>query len=1220
MPVELNLPKRREDHRLPSPAKPGVWSPVDELNDLADALAIEAATMELRDIKSVPHTWGHVILFENALYNPRHPGHEDAKGKWRALLTMVALREWPGFKVRTRDVDLSQVVGNDGRAGEAFVRLVRREKLESKIRAESTNEKNSSSAVAGATWDTIHLLYAKAKEEPEELLVGMLSPSTIVAPARDFAGDERLNQFWAKNGLHDPLTYGDKLIALSSDQLEVCRRFTSHLKDRLSRMALGANEAEHLAALLDSFAQDLQDKGARYHVEEWKGEDLGDLVNPSMGLYKAVNYGLKASGERSDVTDLRIGEIPFEDSVVKIVLADRRCADTLERKPEQVSLFGKHTLADLAEPNDGGPPLPIPEHLRREAAEKGILLLGPGDLLADRLTILGSFNAVEHPERFGDKLLPVKPAAFLLFDNLRKLGKSLILRGSESQPQVGLRVTVRSDRKEEMGSHEHIVWRLYGNAAAGAIENAYEPVALAAWPDFHIPPARGGDDRGGSEWKWNYLFAKSSGVTQSKGRSVRVTTGVSCAILRRDLLSAGRDDSSVADAYRKRLARWGSESGPWDREDREDRAWACGAEKDGGRRWFEWLRRMPDQEEKNRNEWILQRSDFAFEGALFRLPSTGGYVYAGLGILGRASEVRSLDPDAGEEAQISCDFGTSNTIVYCKQGNGSARPLFFEPRLRRFNQARDPKGSEEYTEFMPTKTVEQPFTTVMQHRNTGGGTNLGNEWDKWGKEPLWRDYAFFDPDVLSLTENLLGSPSPNLVFDLKWGTDPETRERMARYLHHVAILSLAEVLGGAGTVPRVKWHFSYPTSMPGLKDYRSVLASALGALGVLGNDVDFHTESHAALNYFKGVSLAQPRAILVLDIGGQSTDVALATRGEGGVRQEEYSLVWQDSFRLAGDDFMTQFLLYNRKFLEKLDIARLGRGGVFGDSEARKQFMSPQSDQQSSDRDRNVARAIINSAVFGAALDEKWSYVTGTDEMKRLKAGALVMMSGLCQFLGFQIEALCRNDEVKLAKNDLATIKLCFGGRGSTLFRKLAQTDEDSFARVTARLTNPEIDAVDAPRERVSVSYYFSQDMKHEAAKGMLAGKLTEEQQKSRGFDTDRAVGISARLNGKEVGATTFVKEVRETKRGEVESDVVEDEFFSFVESVGRQCGFKVDDDDVARATLAKDTIRTDGKKALLNILESKENSEAPFIVMLRKVIHLIYEGEFRIYWDAPGS
>ena len=60
----------------------------------------------------------------------------------------------------------------------------------------------------------------------------MLSPSTIVAPARDFTGDGRLGQPWARGGLRDPLlapatTPNDS--GLSPDELEVCRLFAKHL-------------------------------------------------------------------------------------------------------------------------------------------------------------------------------------------------------------------------------------------------------------------------------------------------------------------------------------------------------------------------------------------------------------------------------------------------------------------------------------------------------------------------------------------------------------------------------------------------------------------------------------------------------------------------------------------------------------------------------------------------------------------------------------------------------------------------------------------------------------------------------------------------------------------------------------------------------------------------------------------------------------------------------
>ena len=111
MPSELNLPRLRKDGRVRSPAKGGAWTRLDQLNELAAALEIEAGKMLLRDIKSVPHTWGHVIVFETALFNEHHPAHEDAKGQWRALLTMLALRNRPGYSVRTKSVSLGAAHG-----------------------------------------------------------------------------------------------------------------------------------------------------------------------------------------------------------------------------------------------------------------------------------------------------------------------------------------------------------------------------------------------------------------------------------------------------------------------------------------------------------------------------------------------------------------------------------------------------------------------------------------------------------------------------------------------------------------------------------------------------------------------------------------------------------------------------------------------------------------------------------------------------------------------------------------------------------------------------------------------------------------------------------------------------------------------------------------------------------------------------------------------------
>lgn len=1196
MPGELNLPKLRENHGINSPTKRGVWSSPPELRlkDLATDLAVEAAAMQLRNIKSVPHTWGHVIVFESALLDERHTAHEDAKGQWRGLLAMLALRDRPGFEVRAMATGLPSAAGEKGDA-QAFAQVVGREKLKPKIDAE-------------ATWDTVHLLYAQGEtsaSNPSQVLVGMLSPSTIVAPARDFTGKERLGQFWARSGLRDPLACDDEL---SPDDLEVCRLFATKLRGAIpeQKEPLDSEPANKLAGLLESFAADLQEAGAEYHIATWTEKVLGDLVprNPR-GLYQAVNSVWKDDGSAAEVTDLALGKISLdEETAVKLVLADRKCADTLNRRPEHVSLFGQRTLADLPEPADDGAPAPIPDYLQEEAVSNGILLLRPNDLLPDCLTTLEQFDTAAHPEPFRKKLLPVKPAALLLFRSLEELTRHLDLLGSASQPQVGLRV-ILTDRKRQR--HEHSVGRLYGDGASGALESAYAPTALAAWPDFRTAPLDGDDDREAGAWKLNYLYASTNLPGRRLGRSAIATTGVSRHILLRDLRRPVPGSGAVhVEHCRERLAAWGSEQGPWNG--------TSGAARDDGPTWFEWLR-MCNEGGQNPHEKSLQRSDTAFDAVLFRLPSGDRSVYAGLGILPPARDVQRQDEAAGGTAQVACDFGTSNTIVYCKRGESQAERLPFQPRLRRFNQYREGGQTsvdkeDEYTEFMPTGTVEQPFATIMQLRSADGVADLAAEWTRAGKPALWRDYAFFDPDVLHLTESLLsGKGSANLVFDLKWGTEPEARKRMARYLRHITMLSLAEVIGHRDLpAPRtVGWHFSYPISMPDADAYRNVIGSESLDERERADGVRFHTESHAALDYFRGVELAETQAVLVLDIGGGSTDIALETRKNGAV--------WQHSVHLAGDHLMTEFLLHNRAFLKDLDLARFGKGGVFGDMESLHAFMNPPSDQRPSKADRNAARAIINSPVFGNAFENEWVHIKETEAARRLKAGASVMMAGLCRFLGRQIEALLQRDSATLGDDDLTTIRLCFGGRGSTLFKRWE--NDAAFMGLTVRLTDyASATATDEVR-RERVMAYFSQDMKHEASKGMLAG-AGGEPAPFRFADGDlRVAGIGARLDqGAEVLATTLLEDLKGKQRGDAAPTAAWQEFAAFVESVGRQCGFGVSIKEVAR-----DAITTDGRQAFSNLLRDSGSIEPPFIAMLRTTLRLIYEGKWiAVHWDPSGG
>ncbi len=1152
--------------------------------------------MKLGGIKSVPHTWGHIIVFETALLDEHHPGHQDAKGQWRGLLAMLALRNRPGISITAHEVELRRPPGAQG-GTHRFTGLAEKEQPKRRIDG-------------NCTWDPVHLLYAETDGSPNEpgVLVGALSPSTIVAPARDFSGPASLGQFWARRGLRDPLADTPRSEELSPDELEVCRLFTLHVRDRVRSLESPENldAANAIVGLLDEFAKNLQERGAANAIASWTEKALGDLVarDPG-GLYGAVNSVWVEKG-KPDVTDLLLCTVDIDRKTsLKVVLADPRCVQTLGKRPQHISLFGSRTLADLPIPAQDGAPVQIPERLREEAAANNILLLGPEDLLADRLTMLEGFRTDAHPEDFREHLLPVRAAALLLYSNIDQLKESVDLLGSASRPRAGLRVTL-TDRQGR--THNHLVVRDY---QADAVEPANPPEALAAWPDFRFSRAVEPDDAVG--WKWNYLFTSTNISREPQERAAIVTTGLSRDMLCRDLARVYRDKRAAG--VNRRLQEWSSAEGPWlapSGVQRED-----GGRGQGGA-WFEWLR-MRDDNGQDPHEKNLQRGDSAFEGALFRLPTDHGSVYAGLGLLPRASDMSTQEAAAGGTAQISLDFGTSNTVVYCKRGEGDIEPLPFSDRLRRFNAQRDDNGQHadleaEYTAFMPREDVYQPFATVMQVRNAGGIDDLNRTWKNAGEPALWRDYAFFDPNVLHLTESLLsGRGRSNLIFDLKWGRDADDRKRMGRYLRHIGMLALAEVVGhhDLQAPSSVKWRLSYPIAAPDPGTYQQILRFAVPPMradDADGSAVEFHTESQAVLDYFRQVQKMQPEAMLVLDIGGGSTDIALATREKG---------VWQQSVRLAGDDLMTEFLLYNRPVLEKLELAHLGKDGVFGDRRSQQAFMHPPADQRPADKDRNAAKAIINSPVFAREFAENWPHVKDDDALRLLKAGASIMMGGLCAFLGLQIRALLTAEPPELDARRLTSIRLCFGGRGSTLFKLLQ--DAPSFKRMTQYLTTDS--GLDNPPE---VTWYFSEDMKHEVAKGMLA----QSGNRTKFPGSRRVLGVGVRLdpqseNERDSPAfanTTRMEDVKDrladgTAREDVGApEIVWDEFYRFLERLGGDAGFLL---TVKRE--ARDDITSDGNDAFSRIVSGQRELEPPFIAMLRKTLSLLYEGKgITVDWDPP--
>ena len=1143
MAIVFSLPRTEENSNLQQPTKGGVWAPLPSLKAVASALYVESDSIDLHVLKSVPHAWGHVHIFETALTDGKHPGHSDAVRQWRALLAMLALRCEDGFALSVRERDL-------GAGGQAFIEVVREE---------SAGHAHG----RGGAWASAHLIYAG----DAKVLVGMLSPRTIVVPARDYSGSHEVGHAWARDGLRDPVQSAD---CMTAHQLLMCRRFVASLEETVKTCAgdLGKDLTASLAGLLAKFGVDLDVISAGDVLAAPVQVPGRELVSGSdlPALYDAVNRVWRLSPDytgrfESDATVAlnRKPDGPFK----RVVLADAALATTFHKAPTRVYLLGSYMLSDFVRDGNSF------DRVRTEAAEQGILLLRPEELLAEDLTLVRGLKAANHPEEFASVLLPVTPLALLLWpvvDLKTRLG--IVKRDG------GWEVTLRIEVEDRKGNRlTHKIIRQY--ASPNEVD---APLALAAWPDFRS-----------ASWRWNYLYGSSFNPAPHIRRpSIVLTTGVSGEILARDLMSLA--DAGPVEQW-QRLQKWASGEGPW------------GTSHYGGApspradsKWFETLQtHVPPAEQAadtgtgsgpgdgSGHTKRLQRCDLPFEAVLFSTkPDTR---YAGLGILPPLRAQRRSDVTA----DIAIDFGTTNTIVYSRVGGGSAKPVTFKPRLRRFNES---EGDDEYMQFMPTEKVKQPFPTVMKEREFEGVNSANAD---LGQEPMWRDFALFDASVLRMTETILSdSYQGRVIVGFKWAMDAGSRQRVVRYLSHIVLMSLAEV---AEVTPlmNMELRVSYPMSMPeGGRAYENLVTNDVTKR--VGVGVRFYTESGATLNHFREQYLTQTTATLVLDIGGGSTDIALAA---GDTR------IWEHSVRLAGEDLMDSFLLYNREFLKDLELDGLGEdSGVFGDRFSQEKFMHVGRERvaRPTGEEQDAAKTIINSELFGKRFEAQLTYRENEPRVKCLKSGAWLMVGGLFHFLDLQIRALMSKG---LDARDLETVRVCFAGRGSTLLKLLS--GEKAFDELMVLPSVAEA-PVEGRAGKNRVGAVFSEHPKHEAARGMMVG---EDLQQRFELTVERVSGVGATIGKIQIAPETILDSNLIAAVSKERSSIEMDDFQTFLKRTGDRCGFSIE-----LGSEASTDIRRSGEAELDKFIRGRP-VDPPFIGMLRRTLRLLYHGDgVQVSWS----
>ena len=105
------LPPLNDDHQVPEISIEGEWT--EETNSILARIShgLKSAKLEQdsEELVSVPDVWARTAVVANALYDERHPLHEQIKSEWRGLLALFALIPYHKQTIETEVINLDNL-------------------------------------------------------------------------------------------------------------------------------------------------------------------------------------------------------------------------------------------------------------------------------------------------------------------------------------------------------------------------------------------------------------------------------------------------------------------------------------------------------------------------------------------------------------------------------------------------------------------------------------------------------------------------------------------------------------------------------------------------------------------------------------------------------------------------------------------------------------------------------------------------------------------------------------------------------------------------------------------------------------------------------------------------------------------------------------------------------------------------------------------------------
>lgn len=455
----LLLPKLSTHHSVPSPPSAGVWNvqkpPV--LDNIAAGLVTDIG--DYFNVDAIPDVWARPLLFEMALYDPKHQLHERVVGEWRGLATIIALHEWRNLDVAAIPVNIGNIKDDFGEVAEKLA--------------------PTKALFAGVDWNTLYVWTYNGRA------IGVTSPTTLFCTAHDCRA-HGIPWFNGKR-LCDPTKVdvggGKTEDVLSTQERGAVAAWIEHLTSNLRNQQGEKDDTlwTNLLERLQSFGDDLAGNGSTSN-HSIRQDALGIVDHSIFKHLDEVPRRPKPSLKDSHVVLASLREEGYAPEAPPLLVIDKGIADQWGVSPKDVVVWGHETLDSII-PYGGlsgvrksikGEPLQGIEWRRADDffTEKLVIFE-----LGDNAAAFDNVLPIEGARRVkGSPVPPIKAELLHYFPP-----KDLADRIEFSTVGKDIEVQVRLELSGQQGTQPFTIRRRYERKDTLIIE---QPPVLEIWPDF----------------------------------------------------------------------------------------------------------------------------------------------------------------------------------------------------------------------------------------------------------------------------------------------------------------------------------------------------------------------------------------------------------------------------------------------------------------------------------------------------------------------------------------------------------------------------------------------------------------------------------------------------------------------------------------------------------------------------------------------------------------